>query len=312
MPNFAANLSMMYTDVPFLERFELAAKDGFKAVEYLFPYAWPAKELAARLKTNGLVQVLMNAPPGGISPETIDQAWSSGQRGLSSLPPHKKEFRDGFLLALQYAQTLDCPRIHVMAGLIPEVDRQSIKRPTELPIPLRTSSNAVHTHLHLRECYMENLKWACEQAQSIGCDILIEPINTRDIPYFFLNRQADAHQIILELECANLKVQMDLFHAQIVEGDLASKIKEYLPTGRVGHFQIAAVPKRHEPDSGELNYPYLFDLIDEVSAACAWSGWIGCEYNPLNASKPGGTSSGLGWLRSYQSAKGIDHFGLGK
>ena len=310
MPNFAANLSMMYTEVPFLERFELAAKDGFKAVEYLFPYAWPAKELAARLKANGLVQVLMNAPPGGVSSETIEMAWSKGQRGLSSLPPHKEEFKKGFLLALEYAQTLECPRIHVMAGLIPEEDRQSLKRQTDLPIPLQTSSDAVHSNSMLRQCYLENLNWACEQAKSHGCDVLIEPINTRDIPHFFLNKQADAHQIIQELGCTNLKVQMDLFHAQIVEGDLASKIKEYLPTGRVGHFQIAAVPRRHEPDTGELNYPYLFDLIDEVSNACSWTGWIGCEYNPLNAAKPGGTSAGLGWLRSYQQTKGLSHFGM--
>lgn len=309
MPNFAANLSMMYTEVPFLDRFELAARDGFKAVEYLFPYAWEAKELAARLKANDLRQVLMNAPPGGVSKETIDQAWSSGLRGLSSLPAFKSEFKDGFMLALEYAQTLDCRRIHVMAGLIPNEERSTLKRATQLPLSLQTSSDAVHAIQNLRECYLENLDWACTQAKKAGRDVLIEPINTRDIPHFFLNKQADAHQIIEELGCSNLKVQMDLFHAQIVEGDLATKIKEYLPTGRVGHFQIAGVPKRHEPGTGELNYPYLFDIIDEVSSQTSWSGWIGCEYNPLNGAKPGGTSQGLGWLRSYQQAKGLDHFG---
>ncbi len=310
MPNFAANLSMMYTEAPFLDRFELAAQDGFKAVEYLFPYAWPASELAQRLKANGLTQVLMNAPPGGVTPESIEQAWSGGQRGLSSLPPYREEFKQGFMLALEYAQVLECPRIHVMAGLIPEPDRQSLKRPSELSLPLQTSSDAVHSIKHMRECYLENLSWACEQASKVGRDVLIEPINTRDIPYFFLNKQADAHQIIQELGCKNLKVQMDLFHAQNVEGDLATKIKEYLPSGRVGHFQIAGVPKRHEPDTGELNYPYLFDLIDEVSEAASWKGWIGCEYNPLRGAEKGGTSAGLGWLRSYQQAKGLDHFGM--
>ena len=309
MPNFAANLSMMYTEVPFLDRFELAAKDGFKAVEYLFPYAWPADELAKRLKANGLKQVLMNAPPGGVDTQSIEQAWGAGVRGLSSLPLYKEQFRKGFLLALEYAHVLDCPRIHVMAGLIPEADRKLLHRPTELPVSLQTSSDAVHSNTQMRACYLENLKWACDQAKGAGRDILIEPINTRDIPHFFLNKQADAHQIIQELGCSNLKVQMDLFHAQIVEGDLATKIKEYLPTGRVGHFQIAGVPKRHEPDSGELNYPYLFDLIDEVSVGSSWSGWIGCEYNPLNGAKAGGTSSGLNWLRNYQQAKGLNHFG---
>ena len=309
MPNFAANLSMMYTEVPFLDRFELAAKDGFKAVEYLFPYAWSAKELAVRLRSNGLKQVLMNAPPGGITPESIDRAWSAGQRGVSSLSSHKNEFREGFLLALEYAQALDCPRIHVMAGLIPESERSLLKRATELPVGLQTSSEAVHTNLQMRACYLENLIWACEKAGEAGRDVLIEPINTRDIPYFFLNKQADAHQIVQELGCNNLRVQMDLYHAQIVEGDIASKIKEYLPTGRVGHFQIAGVPKRHEPDAGELNFPYLFDLIDEISLASHWTGWIGCEYNPLNGAKPGDTSSGLTWLRAYQQSKGINHFG---
>ena len=219
MPNFAANLSMMYTEAPFLDRFELAAQDGFKAVEYLFPYAWPASELAQRLKANGLTQVLMNAPPGGVTPESIEQAWSGGQRGLSSLPPYREEFKQGFMLALEYAQVLECPRIHVMAGLIPEPDRQSLKRPSELSLPLQTSSDAVHSIKHMRECYLENLSWACEQASKVGRDVLIEPINTRDIPYFFLNKQADAHQIIQELvelpiPVCGLKLTMYLgFHA---------------------------------------------------------------------------------------------------
>ena len=144
--------------------------------------------------------------------------------------------------------------------------------------------------------YVANLTWAAAQAAERGRDVLIEPINTRDIPGFFLNRQDHAHQIIAEVGAANLKVQMDLYHAQIVEGDLAMKIRQYLPTGNVGHLQIAGVPERHEPDIGELNYPYLFAVIDEVSAACGWDGWIGCEYKPKKGGQPGGTSAGLGWL----------------
>jgi hydroxypyruvate isomerase len=148
-----------------------------------------------------------------------------------------------------------------------------------------------------------NLKWASDLAKAHGRDVLIEPINTRDIPNFFLNKQIDAHDIVLELGCDNLKVQMDLYHCQIVEGDLAAKIAHYLPTGRVGHFQIAGVPKRHEPNMGELNYPALFDLIDELSKAHDWSGWIGCEYNPKRGAEMGGTSAGLTWLRDYQANK---------
>ena len=299
MPKFAANLSMMYVEVPFLERFELAAQDGFKAVEYLFPYQWPAKELAARLKSNGLEQVLMNAPPGGIDANTIEQAWGKGMRGLSSLPEFKAEFREGFKLSIEYADTLGSPRIHVMAGLIPQTDRLL----GDAPVSLRTSSDAVITNTAMRECYLENLAWACDTAKAHGKDVLIEPINTRDIPHFFLNKQIDAHNIIRELGCSNLKVQMDLFHCQIVEGDLAAKITEYLPSGRVGHFQIAGVPKRHEPNTGELNYPMLFDLINDLSIEHKWDGWIGCEYNPLKGSEKGGTSAGLTWLRDYQNSK---------
>jgi 2-dehydrotetronate isomerase len=137
------------------------------------------------------------------------------------------------------------------------------------------------------------LKWAANEAAKEGIDVLIEPINTRDIPRFFLNRQDDAHAIIEEVGAPNLKVQMDLYHCQIVEGDVAIKIRKYLPTGRVGHFQIAGVPERHEPNIGEVNYPYLFNLLDELG----YDGWIGCEYRPLRGSEPGGTSAGLAWLR---------------
>ena len=274
MPQFAANLSMMYPELPFLDRFEAAAKDGFKAVEFLFPYAYTPEELAARLKANNLQQVLFNAPPGGIDPSSIDQAWNSNTRGTASIPGREKEFQLGVEMALRYAEALHCPRIHVMAGLL----------------------GVGHTHASNHATYVNNLKWAAALAVKQGLDVLIEPINTRDIPGFYLNRQDQAHNIIEEVGASNLKVQMDLYHCQIVEGDVAMKIRQYLPTGRVGHFQIAGVPERHEPDIGEVNYPYLFNVIDEVSKTCNWQGWVGCEYKPKLGGQAGGTSAGLGWL----------------
>jgi len=274
MPQFAANLSMMYPELPFLDRFEAAAKDGFKAVEFLFPYAYTPEALAARLKANNLQQVLFNAPPGGIDPSSIDQAWNSNTRGTASIPGREKEFQQGVEMALRYAEALHCPRIHVMAGLL----------------------GVGHTHASNHATYVNNLKWAAALAVKQGLDVLIEPINTRDIPGFYLNRQDQAHSIIEEVGASNLKVQMDLYHCQIVEGDVAMKIRQYLPTGRVGHFQIAGVPERHEPDIGEVNYPYLFNVIDEVSKTCNWQGWVGCEYKPKLGGQAGGTSAGLGWL----------------
>jgi 2-dehydrotetronate isomerase len=260
MPKFAANLSMLYNEHAFLDRFAAAAADGFKAVEYLFPYEHPAAELAARLKAHGLQQVLFNAPPGD---------WASGERGTTCLPGREAEFRDGVQRAIEYARALDCPRIHLMAGLAPDSADRKL----------------------LRKTYLANLGWAAAQARDIA--FLMEPINTRDIPRFFLNRQDDAHEIVTEVGAPNLKVQMDLYHCQIVEGDLAKKIEMYLPTGRVGHFQIAGVPERQEPDVGEINHPYLFELIDRLG----WDGWIGCEYRPK-----GKTSAGLGWLQPYRTS----------
>jgi len=276
MPQFAANLTLMYPELPFLERFEAAAKDGFKAVEYLFPYAYSPQELAARLQGNGLHQVLFNAPPGGTDAASIAHGWDkAGDRGTAAVPGREAEFRAGVQLALDYADVLDCPRIHVMAGLLPQGESREALQPL----------------------YVANLQWAAEQAAARGRDILIEPINTRDIPRFFLNRQDHAHEVVAAVGASNVKVQMDLYHCQIVEGDVAMKIRQYLPTGQVGHFQIAGVPERHEPDIGELNYDYLFKVIDEVSAECGWEGWLGCEYRPLKGGQLGGTSAGLGWMR---------------
>ena len=277
MPRFAANLSLLYTELPFLDRFEAAARDGFEAVEYLFPYAFDLAELLARLKANGLQQVLFNAPPGGTDAPGIEAAWAAGARGTASVPGREAEFRAGVELALRYADALDCPRIHCMAGLLSE------------------SAAGADQESAARSVYVSNLRWAATEAAKSGRTILIEPINPRDMPRFFLNRQDDAHAVVQEVGASNLKVQMDLYHCQIVEGDVAMKLRQYLPTGRVGHLQIAGVPERHEPDVGELNCAYLFEVIDEVAAQCGWQGWVGCEYRPRMGAEPGGTSRGLGW-----------------
>jgi hydroxypyruvate isomerase len=262
MPRFAANLSMMYTEHAFLDRFAAAARDGFRAVEFLFPYDFPATTIAKALGDNGLQQVLFNAPPGD---------FAAGERGIASLAGREEEFKSGFARALDYAAALACPRVHIMAGLAPaNADRAAMRR-----------------------LYVGQLAWAAERAASAGIDVLIEPINTRDIPGYFLNRQDEAHAVVAEIGAANLKVQMDLYHCQIVEGDVAMKLRAYLPGGKVGHLQIAGVPDRHEPDAGEVNYPYLFDVVD----ALGYGGWIGCEYRPA-----GGTSNGLGWLRRAEGA----------
>jgi 2-dehydrotetronate isomerase len=257
MPRFAANLSMMYNEHGFLDRFDAAAKDGFKAVEFLFPFEFPAAEIKARLDANGLTQALFNAPPGD---------WAAGERGIASLPGREEEFRRGIDRALEYTAVLGNRKLHVMAGLI---------RPDE--------SHAAH-----RETYLKNLAHAASRAASAGVMIVIEPINTRDIPGFFLNRQDVAQAICAEVGAPNLKVQFDLYHCQIVEGDLAVKLKRDI--AGIGHIQVAGVPERHEPDLGEVNYPYLFDLIDTLG----YDGWIGCEYRPR-----AGTSEGLGWVKPY-------------
>jgi hydroxypyruvate isomerase len=256
MPRFAANLTMMYPEHAFLDRFAAAARDGFKGVEFLFPYEHPAAELKKRLDDNGLEQALFNAPPGD---------WAKGERGLASRPGREDEFRRSIDTALDYARVLGNRTLHVMAGLIaPGEDR------------------ARH-----REAYVRNLAYAAERARALGITVVIEPINTRDIPGFFLNRQDEAHAVCRDVGAANLKVQMDLYHCQIVEGDLAMKIRRYI--AGVGHMQVAGVPERHEPDVGEINYPYLFDVIDQLG----YAGWVGCEYRPR-----AGTSAGLRWMRA--------------
>ena len=266
MPRFAANLSMLYNEHAFLDRFAAAARDRFEGVEFLFPYDFEASELRARLDDHGLRQVLFNAPPGD---------WAAGERGMASLPGREAEFRAGFERALDYADTLGCPRIHVMAGLRPAgVDERE-----------------------LHDTYVANVAWAAGQAAAAGRDVLLEPINQRDMPGYLLSRQDAAHAIVEAVGAPNLKVQMDLYHCQVTEGDLETKLRRYLPTGRVGHLQVAGVPLRHEPDIGEVRYGHLFTVIDELSAAAGWDGWVGCEYRPRRGAVAGGTSDGLGWLR---------------
>jgi hydroxypyruvate isomerase len=255
MLRFAANLSMMYNEYAFLDRFAAAAKDGFEGVEFLFPYAHPVADIQSRLTSLGLTQALFNAPPGN---------WEAGERGIASLPGREDEFKQSIDTALSYATVLGNRSLHVMAGLIrPDQDR------------------AQH-----RAVYVSNLAYAAKQAASAGITIVIEPINTRNIPGFFLNRQDDAQAICKEVGATNLKVQFDCYHCQIVEGDVAMKLRRDI--AGIGHIQIAGVPERHEPDVGEVHYPYLFKVMQEIG----YQGWIGCEYIPA-----GNTSEGLGWLR---------------
>jgi 2-dehydrotetronate isomerase len=257
MPKFAANLSMLFPELPFLDRFEAAAKAGFTAVEFLFPYEYEAQEIRRRLDRFGLRQVLFNLPPGD---------WNKGERGLSIFPERAVEFVAGLNEALSYAQALDCPQLHMMAGIVPK----------EL-----LHSEAVRT-------YVINLRSAAAKAKTMGIRLLIEPLNSRDMPGYLLATAEQARQVIEQVGSDNLFLQMDLYHAQIMGGDLAERTRSHWPLIR--HIQIAGVPGRHEPDVGEINYPYLFDLLDGLG----YDGWIGCEYRPR-----GDTHAGLGWARRY-------------
>jgi hydroxypyruvate isomerase len=259
MPRFAANLSMMYPQHDFLDRFGAAAADGFKGIEYLFPYDYTAAEIKLRLNDFGLEQALFNMPPGD---------FSKGERGIASLPGREEEFRRGFQKALEYAAVLGNDRIHAMAGLLPSED-------------LRERHHAV---------YLENLSYAAREAAKVGIKVLIEPINTRDIPGFFLNRQDQAQDIRKAIGADNLLVQFDCYHCQIVEGDVTAKLRRDFDG--IGHIQIAGVPDRHEPNIGEVNYPWLFEELDRLG----YTGWVGCEYRPK-----GDTSEGLQWLRDWQA-----------
>jgi hydroxypyruvate isomerase len=258
MPRFAANLTMMFNEVPFLDRFAAAAGAGFEGVEFLFPYDHAPEEVASRLRAGGLTNCLFNMPPGD---------WAKGERGVAALPGREAEFRAGVATALRYARALGTPTLHAMCGLVPHgADRAAARR-----------------------TYVENLRFAAQELADDGLTLVIEPINGRDMPGYFLQTQADAHAIREEVGAPNLLVQFDVYHAQIVEGDLSVKLRRWVR--QIGHVQIASVPDRHEPDGGEVSYPHLFQLLDELG----YPGWVGCEYRPAGA-----TAAGLGWFEPWR------------
>jgi len=257
MPNFAANLSFLFQDLPFLDRFEAARRAGFRAVEYLFPYEHDPATLAGLLKRHGLTQALFNLPPGD---------WAKGERGIAAFPGREEEFAAGVEKALRYAQALGCERVHAMAGVLPHhVAREDAEK-----------------------VYIANLKSAAASLALHGIRLLIEPINTRDMPGYFLSTVEEARRIMERVSHPNLLLQLDLYHAQVMGGDLARRVETHLPV--TDHIQIANPPDRHEPDDGEINYGYLFSLIDRLG----YKGWIGCEYKPR-----AGTLEGLGWARPF-------------
>jgi hydroxypyruvate isomerase len=257
MPRFAANLSMMYPEHAFLDRFAAAAADGFTAVEYLFPYEWPAARLAAALADHALQQVLFNAAQGD---------FAAGERGIAALPGREDEFRTAIERGLEYAAALACPRVHVMAGLAPDAESRAAMGAT----------------------YVANLAWAAQRAAAAGVDVLIEPINTRDIPGFFLTHSRQALDLIDRVGSDNLYLQYDIYHMQVMEGDLARTIERNLD--RIAHIQVADNPGRYEPGTGEINYPFLYQHLDRIG----YAGWVGAEYRPR-----AGTVEGLGWFQQF-------------
>jgi hydroxypyruvate isomerase len=257
MPRLAANLSMMFNEVPFLDRFAAAAGAGFKAVEFLFPYEHPPAELRRRLDDNGLTQALFNAPPGD---------WAGGERGLASLPGRQGEFRDGVKKALEYAEALDSKLVHVMAGIPPA------------GTPPATAA----------ALYAANLAWAGEQALAAGRRVAIEPINHRDMPGYHLNTMAQGAAIVEALGRDRLGLQFDIYHCQTTEGDITKRMASLLPV--IVHMQIADVPARNEPGTGEIGWAFVLRQID----ALGYQGWVGCEYRPA-----GDTVAGLAWRARY-------------
>ena len=257
MPRFAANLSMTFTEVPFLERFAAAARAGFTAAEFLFPYAHEKRALADVARAAGLEVVLFNMPPGD---------WDAGERGIACHPDRTGEFRDGIGEAVEYAAQLGCPRIHCMSGLRPPGAAEE----------------------EVRETYVSNLRLAADELARRGLTLLVEAINTRDIPGYYLSTTRQAFDVIRDVARPNLLFQFDIYHVQIMEGDLAPKLERHLR--QIGHVQLADTPGRHEPGTGEINYPFLFQHLDRIG----YEGWIGCEYKPL-----AGTEAGLGWARPW-------------
>ena len=258
MPRFAANLTMMFTERPFLERFAAAAQAGFKGVEYLFPYEHDKSALKQALAENGLTQVLHNLPAGN---------WQTGERGIACHPDRVKEFNEGVDRAIDYATALGCSQLNCLAGMPP----------------------AGADPADVRATFVGNLQRAASKLKAAGIRLLIEPINTRDIPNFFLSHTAQAIEIIRAVGSDNLFLQYDVYHMQIMEGDLTKTIERQLP--QIAHMQVADPPLRNEPGSGEINFTNLFRAIDKLG----YTGWIGCEYKPA-----GKTEDGLGWFKAYK------------
>jgi hydroxypyruvate isomerase len=253
VPRFAANLTMMFNEVPFLDRFGKAAEAGFEAVEFLLPYAYRAEDIRQRLDQHGLQLVLHNLPSGD---------WDAGERGIACLPDRVSEFRAGVERAIEYARALGVGQLNCLAGKAPAgIDERT-----------------------LRTTLVENLSFAAPQLQRAGLKLLIEPINTFDIPGFYLNRTTQAALILADVGAPNAYIQYDIYHAQRMEGELAATLQQHL--ARIGHVQLADNPGRHEPGTGEINYPFLFAHLDRIG----YSGWIGCEYKPATT-----TEAGLGW-----------------
>ncbi|MGO9830913.1 MAG: hydroxypyruvate isomerase [Myxococcaceae bacterium] len=257
MPKFAANLSLLFNEVDFIDRFAAAAAAGFRAVEYLFPYAYPKEQLAEKLHRHRLTQVLHNLPAGD---------WAKGERGIAVMPDRVGEFQDGVATALDYAQVLGCKQLNCLAGVTPTgVDVETADRTLEA-----------------------NLRFAADKLAAAGIKLLVEAINTFDIPGFHVHRTQKTVDLIAATESDNIFIQYDIYHMQRMEGELAGTMKKHLP--RIAHVQLADNPGRNEPGTGEINYPYLFNFLDGVG----YRGWIGCEYKPLRT-----TTEGLGWLKPY-------------
>jgi 2-dehydrotetronate isomerase len=258
MPRFAANLSMMFTEVPFLHRFATASKAGFTAVEFLFPYDHPAEEVGKRVRDAGLTQALFNLPPGD---------WNAGEKGFAALPARFDDLKASLETALPYARATGVKRLHLMAGIAERGDAKAV------------------------EAFYKSVAWAAEFFAPHGLDIVLEPINPRNVPGYFLNDFGFAAELIRELKIPNLKLQFDIYHCQIIHGDVTMRLREMIDI--VGHIQIASVPSRNEPDGEELNYPFLFAELDRLG----YAGFVGCEYNPR-----GRTEDGLGWFAPYKGA----------